>query len=302
MNFPRIFLVALFLSSFFVAGVPSRSQAEANLSVEIFPREIRQGQTALLRVRAPEGVERVQAVFDGEMMPLYPTAEGDWVGFLAVNMSAERGSKAVEVYTWTGNQTPELHPYALEVVWGGFLYQNIVISGALLPLLDPNLNRQEYNVLVDAYARATPEKLWQGQLQHPPGDQISEFGGIRTYNDGVLEGRHTGVDFRAGLGEAVVAIGAGRVVYARHLPIHGNHVIIDHGWGVLSGYSHLSRIDVVPGQRVLAGTQIGAAGSTGRVQGAHLHLEIAVNGLWVNPLQFLSLTVPEAPQEFAARN
>lgn len=81
-----------------------------------------------------------------------------------------------------------------------------------------------------------------------------------------------------------MAAARGRVVFAAPLPIRGNSVIIDHGLGVLSGYHHLSEIAVAVGQQVNAGDVIGRVGATGLATGPHLHWEVIVRGVTVDPL------------------
>lgn len=284
---------------FFLLGLlwwgGAASHAQGLYLVEISPSEVQQGRTAVLRVLSPPRVTRAEVQLGQRRIPLYRTVDGDWVGLLPAELTAPRGENTFELLTWIGDEQNPPQREILNIVWGGFLYQDIVIPNALAHLLDPELNRGEESKLEHIYSRYSPEKLWQGALQYPVGGmQISEFGGIRTYNNGTLEGRHTGVDFRAGLGDPIQAAGNGRVVFANMLPIRGNHVVIDHGVGVLTGYSHLSEIYVVPGQRVAAGEVIGAAGTTGRSQGTHAHFELTVNGAWVDATQFLQLTIPEA--------
>ena len=278
-----------------VKAVPHISHAEGLLLVRILPAEVQQGRTALLRVAAPPEVTRVEAVFSSHQFPLYRSVDGDWVGLLATDIYTDRGAFPVEILSWIEDVPYSTQVESINVIWGSFLYQNIHISNNLVPLLDPALNEQEFETLQRVYNRLTPEKLWRGAFQPPvPGVQISEFGGIRDYNDGLLAGRHTGIDYRAGLGEPVHAAANGRVVFAQHTPIHGNHVIIDHGIGVLTGYSHMDELYVVPGQRILQGDVLGSVGATGRVEGAHFHFELTVNGFWIDPTQFMGLSIPES--------
>jgi murein DD-endopeptidase MepM/ murein hydrolase activator NlpD len=80
----------------------------------------------------------------------------------------------------------------------------------------------------------------------------------------------------------------GVVVLAEPLQVRGNAVIIDHGQGVLTGYWHLSEIFVQPGQVVAPGDLLGLVGNTGLSTGAHLHWEMHIYGMAVDPLQFLA--------------
>jgi murein DD-endopeptidase MepM/ murein hydrolase activator NlpD len=78
----------------------------------------------------------------------------------------------------------------------------------------------------------------------------------------------------------------GKVVLAETLQVRGNVVIVDHGRGVMSGFWHLSQINVKSGDEVWAGQVVGLVGSTGLSTGAHLHWEMRVNGVPVDPLQW----------------
>jgi len=98
---------------------------------------------------------------------------------------------------------------------------------------------------------------------------------------------HTGMDFRANLGDPIYATAAGRVVKAGWEGGYGQMVEIDHGEGLATRYGHMSEIGVRVGQKVRAGQAIGRVGSTGRSTGPHLHYEVRVNGEAVNPEKFL---------------
>ncbi|NDJ86218.1 MAG: M23 family metallopeptidase [Chloroflexi bacterium] len=275
-----------------VASLQAQSGSQ-QVSITLEPGdELRQGRTALLRVQGPDIVQ-AQATFLGTMIQLHPTNVGDWVGFLAISMDATPGESTLDVFTWTTlEQPPTITSRPVTVLYGEFDSQDIEISYSLEPLLDPELNAENFDRIERVHQRTTPERMFTSFVQPIPGPVISAFGGFRVYNTDQLTGRHTGVDYRAVVGTPVGAASDGRVVFAEHLPIHGNHVIIDHGWGILTGYSHLSEIMVVPGQLVRQGEIIGLVGNTGRVQGPHLHWEMAVNGYWIDAAQFLTLNIP----------
>jgi murein DD-endopeptidase MepM/ murein hydrolase activator NlpD len=97
---------------------------------------------------------------------------------------------------------------------------------------------------------------------------------------------------RAPLGTPIMASAAGQIVLAERLDVRGNHVVINHGWGVFTGYSHLSEIHVTRGQVVRQGQVVGLSGNTGRSGGPHIHWEVTVNGVWIDPARFLATTVP----------
>jgi len=107
--------------------------------------------------------------------------------------------------------------------------------------------------------------------------------------NGQHESYHRGTDFRARAGTPVYASNFGIVRLAKNLFYSGNIVIMDHGKGIFTNYAHLSKIQVVAGQQVTRGDQIGLSGATGRVSGPHLHWGVKINAAYVDPLQFLAV-------------
>jgi murein DD-endopeptidase MepM/ murein hydrolase activator NlpD len=161
-------------------------------------------------------------------------------------------------------------------------------------LIRDDVQQSEDSLLLSIYKVVTPIRYWEGAFTPPINAPFtSPFGSFRFY-EGKMDKvyRHTGSDLRAAVGVPVLASGNGRVVLSRPLDIHGNSVIIDHGWGIFTEYSHLSERYVVPGQFVLQGEVIGLSGDTGRSLGPHVHWEVAVNGNWVNPLTFKDVKIP----------
>jgi murein DD-endopeptidase MepM/ murein hydrolase activator NlpD len=137
--------------------------------------------------------------------------------------------------------------------------------------------------------------LWDGPFQFPsPYTEAfpSRFGSRRNYNDTGYFYYHTGLDFYGGTGTQILAPAPGRVVFAGLLAVRGNTTFIDHGWGILTGYLHQSEIQVAEGDLVETGQVIGLVGATGRVTGAHLHWEIWVGGVPVDPLDWVANSYP----------
>lgn len=102
-----------------------------------------------------------------------------------------------------------------------------------------------------------------------------------------LSRRHAGVDLPSRFGAAVKSTAPGVVRIAGWAGGYGNLVEIEHSGGVRTRYGHLSRIDVFPSEHVEAGQLIGEVGSTGRSTGPHLHYEVRIAGLPVDPLSFV---------------
>jgi murein DD-endopeptidase MepM/ murein hydrolase activator NlpD len=98
---------------------------------------------------------------------------------------------------------------------------------------------------------------------------------------------HAGLDFRGPIGAPVYAAAKGRISFVGQRSGYGNCVEIDHGNGLMTRYAHMSAFHAQFGQKVDAGTVIGAIGSTGRSTGPHLHFEVRINNQPVNPRPFL---------------
>jgi murein DD-endopeptidase MepM/ murein hydrolase activator NlpD len=102
-----------------------------------------------------------------------------------------------------------------------------------------------------------------------------------------------GADFSGALGDSVRAANRGVVVHAGELYYNGTTVFIDHGAGLLTGYLHLSRVLVAPGDTVTAGQVIGLVGATGRVTGPHLHWFASYGEITVDPMALLGLNLDD---------
>ena len=98
---------------------------------------------------------------------------------------------------------------------------------------------------------------------------------------------HAGLDFRGPIGTPILAAAPGRISFVGQKSGYGNVVEVDHGQGILTRYAHLSGFTSKVGAQVAAGQQIAKMGSTGRSTGSHLHFEVRLNGVAVNPRRFL---------------
>jgi murein DD-endopeptidase MepM/ murein hydrolase activator NlpD len=98
---------------------------------------------------------------------------------------------------------------------------------------------------------------------------------------------HEGIDIAAASGTPIWAGAAGTVIYAGWLGGYGNLVVVDHGNGLATAYAHASAILVSLGQSIAQGETISLVGSTGNSSGPHLHFEVRVNGVAVDPLLYL---------------
>ncbi len=155
--------------------------------------------------------------------------------------------------------------------------------------LNRETRRQNHAQVRQICSRSSSQPLWSGPFQRFLGKTMAGFGDRRTYvyqNKAVDQEVHVGVDLASVVHSPVPAANRGVVVMAEPLGIYGNTVIIDHGLGVFSMYSHLSQIAVKVGDPVEKGTVLGQTGATGLAGGDHLHFGVALQGEFVDPIEW----------------
>jgi murein DD-endopeptidase MepM/ murein hydrolase activator NlpD len=135
---------------------------------------------------------------------------------------------------------------------------------------------------------ADAPSLWpiEGRVASSFGERVDPFNGEGAF--------HTGIDIDAPYGTPVRAAADGDVTGASTASGYGKEVVLDHGHDLRTVYGHLSEIAVVPGQHVTRGQVIGYVGQSGRATGPHLHYEVRVHNVPVNPHKYLRTTYAQA--------
>jgi murein DD-endopeptidase MepM/ murein hydrolase activator NlpD len=179
----------------------------------------------------------------------------------------------------------------LQIVSGGYMLEtDIALIADRVNLLDPVVEDAEQNALRGVMSRFNPERYFNGVMGLPAAATVtSAFGNTRSYNAGSVHRVHAGTDFGGAPGTPIFAPAPGRVVLTDTLNVRGVATVIDHGWGVYTGYWHQTERHVQLGETVSTGQVIGTMGATGRVSGPHLHWEMWVNGVPVDPMQWVIL-------------
>ncbi len=153
---------------------------------------------------------------------------------------------------------------------------------------------EEYNFLQSASMSKLYHnyaKQWQTHVRPslwPVEGRVMSLFGDRTDPFSGEEAIHTGIDLSAPMGTIVRAAADGIVVHAEWMGGYGRLVVIDHGNGLQTYYGHLSRFEVVPGEEIRRGDVIGRSGASGRVTSPHLHYEVRMGGIPVNPYKYLA--------------
>jgi len=268
--------------------VAAQPEAAGPVSITYDFQWIRQGSVGVVRVIGVD-IADVRAVFQDRVHPFY-SEKGGFTGLIAADMEQDVGQYPLQVWVRYLDGTSERIDKTIEVNYGEFGRADVYLPASLMPLLERSVEDEEMARLSNLFNRFTPERYWAGEgfALASTAPQIGAFGTWRLYNETTWR-RHTGLDYRMPIGTPVTTTASGRVMFAGTLPIRGNYVLVDHGWGIYSGYAHLSELLVVPGQWVRKGDVIALSGLNGRSAGAHLHWEMTVSGAWVNPEQFVGL-------------
>ncbi len=269
-----------------LASAESNAAGSVNITLQF--EWIRQGRVGIVRVSGPD-IADVRAVFQERVFYFYPENNA-WVGLISADINYLVETYTMQVFVQHANGESELIEQPLRVEDGQFGRSDVTIPASLFPLLEPEVEEAEMDRLFNIFQRFTPQRYWEahGFVRPSEGPEIGWFGTYRLYNETYWR-RHTGIDVRVPVGTPILAMGDGRVVLAEDLAIRGGYVLIDHGWGVYSGYAHLSEKLVVPGQWVRQGDVIALSGRNGRSAGAHLHYEMTSGGAWVDPEDFMAL-------------
>jgi murein DD-endopeptidase MepM/ murein hydrolase activator NlpD len=157
--------------------------------------------------------------------------------------------------------------------------------------INRNIRVANEKTLLALRAKTSDSMLWSGPFIHlPRAAERARFGDFRTYmyqGQRIDEQTHMGLDLASLPHADIPAANDGIVIFTDFLGIYGNAVVVDHGQGLMSLYSHLSKTGVFVGDVVRKGQILGQTGTTGLAAGDHLHFGILMQGLEVQPLEWL---------------
>jgi murein DD-endopeptidase MepM/ murein hydrolase activator NlpD len=246
----------------------------------VLPAQVKLGET--LRITCP--AEFRSAKLNERSTKLYLQPDGKRFGLLPISVKDAPGKISLLI-SRTDDNTPQTLPVVIRKTI--FPSQNVKLA----PEIEALHSTPEEIALLSSFREAISEtRSWADPLAPPvSGCMTSPFGVKRLHNGKPTGEYHGGVDQRTPEGESIRAVAAGTVTFAKQFNVLGNAVGIDHGQGLESMYLHMSRLVVAPGAAVQRGDILGYAGSTGRSTGPHLHWVLYVNGVNVNPAQWVKL-------------
>jgi murein DD-endopeptidase MepM/ murein hydrolase activator NlpD len=153
-----------------------------------------------------------------------------------------------------------------------------------------DLRKENEEKIKNITQKSAASKLWNGVFTQLSNSKVeANFADARTYiyhQEAIDKAYHVGYDLSVTKHYPVEAANSGNVAFTGDLGIYGNTVIIDHGLGLFTLYSHLSSIDVKPGDAIKKQQIIGKTGDTGLAAGDHLHFGVYLDGVPVLPKEW----------------
>ena len=178
---------------------------------------------------------------------------------------------------------PEFEGNSIETIKGENLLDKFLY-------VNNDVRRLNVNKIDSVCQKPLDIQLWQDKFLRMRGQNMAGYAEQRTYyhsNKAIDQQVHLGMDIASTVSVAIKAANRGKIIFADYLGIFGNTIIMDHGQGLFSLYSHLSRIDTALEEIVDQGAVIAHSGSTGMAGGDHLHFSVLINGIFVNPLEWM---------------
>jgi len=286
------------------------------ISVRSLRHNMMQGGSGLIVYRVNEPVSKTGVYINDHFFPACPKPggpKGDYVAMMAIpyNVSSPKRMVIVAI-DLAGNKAEAGFPYNVYphkpkpdkiILTDHFLeqkvptimsrYPDIVKPGTLIyEFLEINhavrkINNDQFRKIC---SHVTDKIYWHGSFIRLPHAALrAHFADHRYYyyhHKLVDKGYHMGVDLASIRHAPVPAANAGKVVFTGYLGIYGNTIIIDHGLGLYSTYSHLDSFKVAVGEIVKKGQIIGITDTTGLAGGDHLHFGMLVDGVFVNPVEW----------------
>ena len=291
------------------AAAPTRFGSMQVVSV---PSVVVQGQAGWLQAVVDRPLS-LEAVWNGAPLGIRPLAilgKGEtgkevtvWGGYVPTAASMEPGVYPVSLSYRAKNGVTVTRSFPVLVQENSFPVQDINLPPDKNALIEQRISQAELDYLAPVWTRTATPIQWRRPFALPlpaTAPTTSGYGVRRNYNSAQYFSVHTGQDFAAPGGSPVLAPADGIVALAEPLTVRGISVILDHGAGLFTGYWHLQEALVTPGEKVRAGDPIGLVGTTGRSTGEHLHWELRIYGVAVDPMPFLTqslLALPSAAEQ-----
>ncbi|HSR36554.1 MAG TPA: M23 family metallopeptidase [Desulfurivibrionaceae bacterium] len=283
------------------------------VSIVSLPQHIKTGSAGIVVYRVNEPVTQSGVTINGHYHPGFPLpsqGEGAYGAMIGLPYDLQQFEETVVTAMDQAGNTGKA-AFTLALKPGRVTKDRITISddflNAKLPefaqhypelkgtpveqylMVNGEIRDRNYKTVQEICKKSGPQRLWDGAFQRMAGSPKAGFADVRSYlyqGNEIDTQTHLGVDIASLEHAEIPADNRGAVVFAEYLGIYGNTVILDHGQGIFTLYSHLSQINATKGATVEKGATVGLTGTTGMAGGDHLHFSVLVNGIFVSPIEW----------------
>lgn len=294
----RIKSAVTILFCFWVTVISARAQSEAAnpLTLTLEPERITNGAPCLFRVASKVRLKSLAATWQERRIFFdFDARSRTWAGLAGVNVETTAGYYPLSLEATMADGTLLNSTYDVPVYQLRFPTDELSVAKQFT---DPNRAERarikaEQAVKSRYFKTVTPQRLWRGTFTPPLDSVVTDIFGMQRMFNGERQSVHQGLDLRAATGTPVAAMNSGVVLLARSFFYEGRMVVVDHGYGLLTLYFHLSALRVREGEAVQRGQVIGLSGATGRVTSEHLHVGVRWQGTYLDPAKLFQLSLPQ---------
>ena len=272
------------------------SSLYSKVDISLFPSKVKIANTFRVDLKSDTRLTQAPSVsFMGKTYQMFSKnwSENSYEVFIPISYYTKQTKYNVNISYKINNEIIKKRLY-IDVIDASYKKNEIItVSKGKVKLSKKNKSKSsnEYNIVFkNVYSVITPKTyIKNSPFINPMNSKItSDFGTARIYNK-IAKSYHTGVDFRAKTPQKIYATNNGIVALSMKRFYLGNVIYLNHGRGLYTYYSHLSKFLVHDGDYVKKGQVIALSGKTGRITGPHLHYAIRLYNTTVDPLGFHKL-------------
>jgi murein DD-endopeptidase MepM/ murein hydrolase activator NlpD len=276
----------IILSTFLFIGVQC---VHASFSISLIPNQVIQGEPLMIQVEGKTLAETKKIYFDGKSLNFY-NYKGKPTALFAIDLNKKAGDYPVVVELENGSTTKTIFTVKEreKLISSMPVPESVGGNSAANQTKVVNTLADENAVL--AVIKTFAKNLWTKPFIYPISGPIvvtDPYGYSRDTGNYTIT--HKGIDLKAVEGTKVSAMNRGIVRVAKTFALYGKTIVVDHGFGVMTFYMHLSKINVNVGELVQQGQVIGLSGHTGYSTGPHLHVTVRINNISIDPTKFMNL-------------
>jgi len=263
------------------------------ISIDIKNKTPKQGDALWVKIQSSKAISSGTVALNKKKFKLFKKNNGtsDYLTCIGISRFMKPSSNKLKFSFSFSDGSSYQTAIPITIRSANFKKEHIKLKPKKYKISQDKPSRNNENRLIGKkFNTISSSKTFSGQFLWPVDGRISsDFGTQRVYNN-TPGWSHSGTDISAELDTPIKASQSGTVILAKSLKVHGNTIMINHGWGIISIYNHLNKLNVKTNDKLQKGDIIGTVGSTGIATGTHLHFGISIQSVRVNPKDWVHHT------------